>query len=156
MSTQIFRKPVGGPRIVPFGVARQQRDVLSNGHPAFRVTQSFNHFDAIFRNRIHGAMDIGNFYCGDRVVAMGPGTVTRLRDPNGALGVRVSHPNGYKTEVWHLSRYKATDGSQTKAGNVLGYVGSSGLDIGGCHVHVVVIKPDGQITDPWPLIRTGN
>jgi murein DD-endopeptidase MepM/ murein hydrolase activator NlpD len=101
-------------------------------------------------------MDIGNFYCGDRVSAMAEGTVTRMIDPNGALGVRVSHPNGYKTEVWHLSRYKAVNGSHVERGTLLGYVGSTGLDIGGCHVHVACYDPSGKPVDPYPLIDKPN
>lgn len=147
----MFRKPVGGPRIVPFGVARTPKDVLANGHPGFRVTQQFGHWDAIFRMP-HLAMDIGNFYCGDRITAMEAGFVTLLRDPNGALGVRVSHPNGYKTEVWHLSRQRVANGSQVVRGQLIGTVGSTGLDIGGCHAHVVCIDPSGRAVDPYPLI----
>lgn len=146
---------MGGPRIVPFGEARKPSDKLANGHPGFRVTQSFGHWDAIFRMP-HLAMDIGNFYCGDRVTAMEQGIATRLLDPNGALGIRVSHPNGYKTEVWHLRKYVAVSGSQVSRGQLLGYCGSSGLDIGGCHVHVVCINPQGQPVDPYPLIDKPN
>lgn len=151
----MFRKPVGGPRLVPFGMPRKPSDRLANGRPGFRVTQSFGHWDAIFK-RPHLAMDIGNFYCGDRVSAMAEGTVTRMIDPNGALGVRVSHPNGYKTEVWHLSRYKAVNGSHVERGTLLGYVGSTGLDIGGCHVHVACYDPSGKPVDPYPLIDKPN
>ena len=69
----MFRNPVYGPRIVPFGQPSLSTDVLKNGHPAFSVTQRFHDWDAIFRNRVHGAMDIGNFYCGDNVLAMRAG-----------------------------------------------------------------------------------
>ena len=148
----MFRKPVGGPRIVPFGTARLKTDVLYNGHPGFRVTQRFGDYDAIFRNRIHGAMDIGNFYCGDSVYAMAAGIAHRLRDPNGALGVAVFHSNGYRTEVWHLSTYAVAHGASVRAGQRIGKVGSTGLDIGGCHAHVVVYDPSGRPVDPWPLI----
>lgn len=150
-----FRNPVAGPRIVPFGTARTSSDVLRNGRPAFRVTQSFNHWDAFFGNRIHGAMDVGNFYCGDSVYAMEAGTVTHLRDPNGAIGIRVSHTNGYKTELWHLSRISPTTPNNVwvRKGKTLGNVGSSGLDIGGCHLHVVMINPQGQRIDPWPYMN---
>ena len=149
-----FRNPVGGPRIVPFGQARLKSDVLKNGHPGFRVTQSFNHFDVIFRNRIHGAMDIGNFWCGDSVLAMDSGTLTRMRDPNGALGVSILHPNGMRTEYWHLKRYaKFPSNGWIRKGSRIGYVGSSGLDIGGCHLHVVVRNAAGTAIDPWPYMN---
>lgn len=151
----MFDNPVGGPRIVPFGQPRKPTDVLKNGHPGFRVTQSFNHWDAIFRNRIHGAMDIGNFFCGDSLKAMDSGTAIHLRDPNGALGVEVRHPNGYRTQLWHMGRIslKVPSGSVVRAGERLGRVGRTGLDIGGCHCHVVVLDPTGRRVDPWPLLN---
>lgn len=155
----MFRKPVGGPRIVPFAQPRTRTDYLANGHPGFRVTQRFGDWDAFFHNAIHGAMDIGNFYCRDRVVAMAAGYATRISDPNGALGVQVKHPNGYRTQYWHLSRYAAAvpaQGASVAEGTLIGYVGRTGLDLGGCHLHVVVINPQGTPVDPWPLIRTGN
>jgi murein DD-endopeptidase MepM/ murein hydrolase activator NlpD len=152
----MFRKPTGGPRLVRFGTARRATDKLANDHPGFRVTQRFGDWDAIFRNRIHGAMDLGNFFCRDRVVAMMAGKAEHLLDPNGALGVAVSHPNGYRTEYWHLATRKVANGSQVKEGQLLGLVGSTGLDIGGCHLHVRVIDPAGKPVDPWPLIKTGN
>lgn len=155
----MFRKPVGGPRIVPFGSPRVPGDELRNGHPGFRVTQRFGDWDAFFKNRIHGAMDLGNFFCRDQVKAMMGGWAQRIADPNGALGVRVSHPNGWITEYWHLSRYAAAvpvQGRTVTEGQTIGYVGRTGLDLGGCHLHVRTINPDGIPVDPWPLIRTGN
>ena len=147
----MFGNPVRGPRIVPFGQPRLRTDVLNNGHPAFRVTQSFGHWDAIFGG-IHGAMDIGNFFCGDSVYSMLGGVAIHLRDPNGALGVEVSHANAWRTQVWHLSKINVPNGVRVPKGRLLGRVGSTGLNIGGCHVHVVTIDPMGHIRDPWPLL----
>ena len=152
----MFRNPVGGPRIVPFGQARKPTDYLKNGHPGFRVTQRFYDWDAFFHTAIHGAMDVANFNCGDNVFAMGPGWCQRLRDPNGALGVRVNHPNGYKSECWHLSRLTVKDGQQVLSGKKIGEVGSTGLVIAGCHVHVIVIDPTGRRIDPWPLLNQNS
>jgi murein DD-endopeptidase MepM/ murein hydrolase activator NlpD len=149
----VFHNPVGGTRIVPFGQPRKPSDVLHNGHPAFRVTQSFLHYDALFRVTIHGALDLGNFYCGDTVKAALGGWCQRLRDPNGALGVRVNHSNGYKTEYWHLSRITVKEGQQVVAGKQVGKIGSTGLNIGGCHLHFRVIDPTGRGIDPWPLLN---
>jgi murein DD-endopeptidase MepM/ murein hydrolase activator NlpD len=151
----MFRKPVGGPRLVPFGEARRPGDKLANGRPGFRVTQSFGHWDSIFK-KVHLAMDIGNFYCGDRVSAMAAGTARRLIDPNGALGIAVYHQNGYRTETWHLRAYKVADGQWVEEGKLIGLVGSTGLDIGGCHCHVACYDPQGRAVDPYPLIRKPN
>jgi len=104
-------------------------------------------------------MDLGNFNCRDQVKAMAAGWAQRISDTSGALGVQVSHANAYRTQYWHLSRYAASvpvQGASVAEGTVIGYVGRTGIDIGGCHLHVVVINPQGRLVDPWPLIRTGN
>ena len=107
----MFRNPVQGPRIVPFLQPRTTQDVLPNGHPGFRVTQRYGDRDAFGFPGIHGAMDIGNFWCGDKLLAMKYGTVQYLVDPNGALGIQLSHRNRWKTQIWHISRFRVPNGS---------------------------------------------
>jgi len=148
----MFRNPVQGPRIVPFLQPRTTQDVLPNGHPGFRVTQRFGDRDAFGFPGIHGAMDIGNFWCGDKLLAMKYGTVQYLVDPNGALGIQLTHRNGWKSQIWHLSRFRVADGSVVRRGKWIADVGSTGLDIGGCHAHVVAITPQGKHVDIWPLL----
>ena len=149
----MFGNPVEGPRIVPFGEARGPADYISrNGHVAFRVTQRYGDWDAYFRDRVHGAMDVANYWCGDRVLAMESGTVRILRDPNGALGVEVQHASGYRTQIWHVTRIVVATGARVARGQHIAHVGSTGLNIGGCHAHVVVLDPSGRNVDPWPLL----
>lgn len=141
------------PRIVPFGAARLLQDRMANGHPAMRVTQRFNDLDAYFGDRIHGAMDIANFYCGDALYAPISGQATQWRDPNGALGIRIT-AGSLVVELWHLSKFSVAHGaSVTKNQTIVGLVGSTGLDIAGCHVHVKASTTGGQTwRDPWPLL----
>lgn len=147
----MFANPVQGPRIVPYLNVRLPTDVLPNGHPGFRVTQRFNDRDIFFGNRIHGAMDIGNFYCGDKLLAMRRGTVRHLVDPNGALGIEVVHNNRWRTQIWHVSRFRVPNGSFVRRRKWIADVGQTGIDIGGCHAHVVVLDR-GMAVDPWPLL----
>lgn len=147
-----FANPVLGPRIVPFGQARLASDVLPNGRPGFRVTVRYQDLDAFF-HRPHRAMDIGNFYCGDRVLAMAAGTLRYLVDPNGALGAEITHRNGYRTQVWHISRWRKPNGTHVRRKQWIADIGSTGLDVGGCHGHVVVLDKNGQPVDPWPLLE---
>jgi murein DD-endopeptidase MepM/ murein hydrolase activator NlpD len=148
----MFHNPTQGPRIVPFGEARTRYDVLPNGRPGFRVTQRFADWDVYLHKPIHGAIDIGNFYCGDSILAMLRGVCTVLKDPNGAIGVEIRHPNGWRSQYWHLSKVNVVTGQSVYRGRRIGWVGSTGLDIGGCHCHIVAINPSGVKVDPWPLL----
>lgn len=148
-----FYNPVQGPRIVPYLQERRATDRLPNGRPAFRVTQRFNTAtDAFFPGRPHLAMDIGNFYCGDKLLAMRAGLAEYIFDTSGALGIQVTHGSGWKTQLWHISRWRVPNHSKVRKGQWIADVGSTGLDIGGCHCHVVVLDPMGRPHDPWPTL----
>jgi len=147
-----FYNPVQGPRIVPYLTERKASDKLPNGRPAFRVTQRFNVPDAFFPGRIHYGMDIGNYYCGDKVLAMRAGLARHLVDTSGALGIEVTHGSGWKTIIWHVARFRVAHRSKVSKGQWIADIGSTGLDIGGCHGHVTVIDPNGKLHDPWPLL----
>jgi len=156
----MFHNPVYGPRIVPYLQPRLPSDVIplaqdahNRSHVGFRVTQKFNPAtDAYFPGKPHLAIDIANYQCGESVLAMMRGVCTILRDPNGAIGVRITHPNGWKTEYWHLSRVNIKSGQFVYRGRRIGWVGSTGLDIGGCHLHLVAIDPQGRYRDIWYLL----
>ena len=149
-----FGNPVQGPRIVPYLQPRTSRDVLPNGHPAFRVTQLYSTSNDVFNpGHPHLAIDIGNYNCGDRLLSMSSGRVQYLRDPNGALGVQVTHPTGWRTQLWHIARYRVPNGYWSpRRGVWIADVGSTGLDIGGCHCHVATISPGGSYVNPWLML----
>ena len=146
-----FGNPVQGPRIVPYLQPRTSRDVLPNGHPGFRVTQLYNPAnDAYFPGKAHLAIDIANYNCNDKLLSMSSGKVRYLRDPNGALGIELLHGSGWRTQLWHIARYRVPNGKYiVRRGIWIADVGSTGLDIGGCHCHVVTITPGGAIVNPW-------
>src|ERR1044072_505958 len=125
MTTPMFHNPVYGPRIVSFGQARTRTDVLPNGRPGFRVTQRFSDWDVFLKKSIHGAIDIANFYCGDDVLAMLRGVCVVLHDPNGAIGVEIRHPNGWRSQYWHLRKVNVGTGESVVGGRRIGWVGCS-------------------------------
>lgn len=70
---------------------------------------------------------------GTPVVAIGDGVVTRLEYAGGAGNmIRIKHNSVYSTAYLHLSRYGQGihKGSYVKQGQVIGYVGSTGLSTG--------------------------
>ena len=70
---------------------------------------------------------------GTPVLAIGDGRITSAKRENGAgLMVRIQHNSVYSTAYLHLSNYGRgiTAGAHVKQGDIIGYVGSSGLSTG--------------------------
>ncbi len=73
---------------------------------------------------------------GTPVSSIGDGTVV-FKGWSGGYGnlVRIRHPNGYETYYGHLSRFaKIARGTRVRQGQVIGYVGSTGISTGP-HLH---------------------
>lgn len=100
-----------------------------------RITSRFSHsrFHPVLKRRMpHYGVDYGA-PVGTPVHATADGVVT-LAATNGGAGrmVRLRHPNGYETNYLHLSSYGkgVRSGVRVSQGQVVGYVGSSGLSTG--------------------------
>jgi murein DD-endopeptidase MepM/ murein hydrolase activator NlpD len=100
-----------------------------------RITSRFSmsRFHPVLKRRLpHYGVDYGA-PVGTSVLVTADGTVTFL-GRNGGAGrmIRVRHPNGYETHYLHLSRYASgiRKGARVVQGQVIGYVGSSGLSTG--------------------------
>ncbi|MGI4731889.1 MAG: M23 family metallopeptidase [Janthinobacterium lividum] len=96
--------------------------------------------------RMHKGLDIGA-PVGTPVVAAAAGTV-RSAGWSGGYGrfIRLDHPGSLATGYGHLSRLAVHSGEVVSAGQVIGYVGSSGLSTGP-HLHWEVWR-DGTAIDP--------
>ncbi|MEV8339206.1 peptidoglycan DD-metalloendopeptidase family protein [Leucobacter sp. NPDC077196] len=80
---------------------------------------------------------------GTKVYAAGSGTVGLAGSVNmGGNEVYIQHDNGLGTRYSHLSRFGTRAGASVKAGNVIGYVGSTGMSTGP-HLHYMVHNPGG-------------
>jgi len=117
-----------------------------NGHPLrkmflrsplkfSRVTSSFSNsrFHPVLKKRMpHYGVDYGA-PVGTAVHATADGVVT-LAGRNGGAGnmVSIRHPNAYQTNYLHLSKYGSgiRKGVRVSQGQVIGYVGSTGLSTG--------------------------
>jgi len=68
---------------------------------------------------------------GTAVRAVGSGRVVSAgaKGANGKM-VHLRHPNGYETRYLHLSRIAVKAGASVAQGDLIGYVGSSGLSMG--------------------------
>lgn len=75
---------------------------------------------------------------------------------NGGYGreVRIDHGEGLQTLYAHMSRMAARPGQQVHRGEIIGYVGSSGLSTGP-HLHYEVLK-NGQAVNPLTVRYVGG
>jgi murein DD-endopeptidase MepM/ murein hydrolase activator NlpD len=100
-----------------------------------RVTSRFsmNRYHPVLKRRMpHYGVDYGA-PVGTPVHVTADGTVTRAgRNGGGGNMVTIRHTNGYETNYLHLSRYGkgVRRGVRVSQGQVIGYVGSTGLSTG--------------------------
>lgn len=91
-------------------------------------------------NRFHAGMDF-TAPVGTPIYATGKGTVIQAdaKESGYGLHVKINHGYGYTTVYAHMSRTKVRPGEKVKRGDIIGYVGNSGLS-SGPHCHYEVIK----------------
>jgi len=145
----VFRNPVAGPRIVPFGIDRTASDKLPNGHAAFRVTATAEMHATRTDAKLSKdpAIDLGNYKAGDSVTAMAPGRVSLIDAKQGL--VRVDHGAGWVSGYAHMSNIAVKLGEQVGPSTVLGRVGKTGTSE--IHLHLGITH-NGKALDPWPLL----
>jgi murein DD-endopeptidase MepM/ murein hydrolase activator NlpD len=96
--------------------------------------------------RFHAGVDIGASW-GSPIVAAADGQVAGAGWAGGyGRQVRIAHGGGIVSSYSHMSEIVAAPGSFVRAGQLIGYVGSSGLSTGP-HVHFEVQK-DGTPINP--------
>lgn len=101
--------------------------------------------------KMHTGVDWAN-PIGTPIVAAGNGTVIKAEWDSGyGRRVEIQHINGYVTTYNHMSRFARgiTDGAKVRQGQVIGYVGSTGLSTG-AHLHYEVII-NGHFVDPMKI-----
>jgi murein DD-endopeptidase MepM/ murein hydrolase activator NlpD len=86
---------------------------------------------------------------GTSVFASGNGTIEKVGWESGyGKYIRIKHANGYQTAYGHLTAYArgATEGVRVRQGQVIGFVGSTGLSTG-AHLHYEIMV-NGRFVDP--------
>ncbi|MBL8587546.1 MAG: M23 family metallopeptidase [Methylobacteriaceae bacterium] len=93
---------------------------------------------------------------GTPIVAAGSGVVLKASWDSGGYGrrVEIQHANGYITTYNHMSGFArgVVEGSRVRQGQVIGYLGSSGLSTGP-HLHYEVMV-NGHFVDPMRIKLT--
>jgi murein DD-endopeptidase MepM/ murein hydrolase activator NlpD len=85
---------------------------------------------------------------GTPIYATGEGTVIRADSESSGYGkhVRIDHGYGYVTLYAHMSEFAVKPGQKVKRGDIIGYVGNTGLSAGP-HCHYEVHK-NGEPVNP--------
>jgi len=99
---------------------------------------------------IHGGIDI-RAKVGTQIIATADGTISKatLEGDWGNLIV-ISHSNGYQTWYAHLNDFNVEEKQAIKKGDIIGYVGNTGLSTGS-HLHYEV-KHNGERVNPIDYI----
>jgi Peptidase family M23 len=96
--------------------------------------------------RFHAGVDLGAA-AGTPIVAAADGKVLSAGWAGGyGRAVEIAHAGGIETKYGHMSRIAAYPGESVRRGDVIGYVGSSGLSTGP-HLHFEVMK-NGRPVNP--------
>ncbi len=126
-------RPVSGPLTSPFGMRL---------HPVLKVW------------KLHDGTDFGAG-CGTPIRSVAAGVVTEAYY-NGGYGNRIFVDHGniggrhLTTSYNHLSSYAARPGQRVAAGQVVGYVGSTGYSTG-CHLHFMTWV-NGSLVNPMSVL----
>ena len=104
--------------------------------------------------RFHAGVDLGATY-GAPIVAAADGRVVSAGWRGGyGQAVAIAHAQGLQTLYGHMSRIAAFAGETVQRGQVIGYVGSTGLSTGP-HVHFEVTK-NGRPVNPLSIKAIGG
>jgi murein DD-endopeptidase MepM/ murein hydrolase activator NlpD len=116
----------------------------------YRLTARFGQSSGLWANT-HTGLDFAA-PSGTPVVAVASGTVTEAASA-GAYGNRLVLTTAEGDEIWfcHLTAFAASPGEEVRAGEVIGYVGSTGNSTGP-HLHLEVRPGAGDPVDPYAAL----
>lgn len=101
--------------------------------------------------RTHSGVDLAASF-GSPIVATSDGVVNTSGWAGGyGLLVALDHGAGLQTRYGHMSRLNVVSGQAVRKGDVIGYVGSTGMSTGP-HLHYE-IRVNGQAVNPAPHLR---
>jgi len=131
-----------------FNMAKKKGEMLA-ALPAIQPVQNedLKRMASGYGYRMHPILKYSKFHAGmdfaaDRgtpIYATGEGVIIQADAASSGYGkhVRINHGYGYVTLYGHMSKMNVKVGDKVKRGDVIGYVGNSGLSVGPhCHYEV--------------------
>lgn len=154
---QLMRWGDNGQFFEASGMGQQQRASSGMVSPvAGRMTSSYGmrRHPILGYARMHAGIDFGAAW-GSPIYAVSDGVVG-FAGRHGGHGnyVRLEHGGGLGTGYAHMSRIAVSSGTRVRAGQVIGYVGSTGLSTGP-HLHYELYQ-NGRTVNPLSVRFTVN
>jgi murein DD-endopeptidase MepM/ murein hydrolase activator NlpD len=121
------------------------------GHISMYFGQNENPFTGQYY--IHKGIDLSTYRQGDPIVATANGQVVSVDFDQGGFGnnVIIRHKHGFYTRYGHMLSFKVHAGQQVQQGEVIGYIGNTGLSTGP-HVHYEV-HIGSDVVDPYKYLN---
>jgi murein DD-endopeptidase MepM/ murein hydrolase activator NlpD len=120
------------------------------GHISGFFGQTINPFTGQYY--IHKGIDISTYRQGDPIVATADGQVVTVEFDQGGFGnnVVIRHMHGFYTRYAHMLNFAVKVGQRVQQGEVIGYIGNTGLSTGP-HLHYE-IRIGSDVVDPYKYI----
>jgi len=145
-ATQLMRWGSDGRFYEASGVGEQRSGLLAPVPGAISSRFGMRRHPILGYFRRHAGMDFRASY-GTPIVAVTDGVVASAGRAGGCgNAVRLNHEGGIATRYCHMSRMAVSAGQGVRRGQVIGYVGSTGLSTGP-HLHYEMYR-GGRVVDP--------
>ncbi len=132
--TQLMRWGSEGRFYEASGVGEQRRGLMAPVPGPVSSNFGMRRHPILGYTRMHAGMDFKARY-GTPIVAVSDGRVSSAGRAGGCgIAVRLEHGAGLSTRYCHMSRMAVAPGMSVRRGQVIGYVGSTGLSTG-AHLH---------------------
>ncbi len=121
------------------------------GHISMFFGQNENPFTGQWY--IHKGVDISTYRQGDPVLATADGQVVTVDYDLGGFGnyIIIKHKHGFYTRYAHLQSFRIQKGQKVQQGQVIGYIGNTGLSTGP-HLHYEV-HIGSDVVDPMKYLN---
>ncbi|MDJ0642642.1 MAG: peptidoglycan DD-metalloendopeptidase family protein [Erythrobacter sp.] len=144
--TQLMRWGKEGRFYEASGVGEQRRGLLAPVPGPISSRYGMRRHPILGYRRMHAGLDF-RARTGTPIVAVTDGTVRSAGRAGGCgIAVRLRHGNGLETRYCHMSRMAVRSGQSVRRGQVIGYVGSTGLSTGP-HLHYEMYR-NGRAINP--------
>jgi murein DD-endopeptidase MepM/ murein hydrolase activator NlpD len=124
------------------------------GHISMFFGENANPFTG--QNYVHKGIDLSTYRAGDPIVATADGQVVTVDYDATGLGnyVIIRHKHGFYTRYGLMMSFRVKTGQRVEQGEVIGYIGNTGLSTGP-HVHYEV-HIGSDVVDPYKFLNIGS